>query len=213
MWRRAVKLVASGDRRSRRIRWRDSRRCPARRMPGRTRRWPSTGETFQAALRPASAALHARMRRSTRCGARCRANGMLSFDVGAHTHQIAQPMDRARAQDLPHHQRLVVHGLRPAGRDRGQARAARPAGGLHARRRLLPDDLRRGRGREAARHHAADRRARRPLARADQGEADPPPVPALRHGVAAGRVPRAAEPLFRRAGGRRPQSPDALEAR
>ena len=28
------------------------------------------------------------MRRSTRCAARCRANGILSFDVGAHTHQI-----------------------------------------------------------------------------------------------------------------------------
>ena len=29
------------------------------------------------------------MRRSTRCAARCRATGVLAFDVGAHTHQIA----------------------------------------------------------------------------------------------------------------------------
>ena len=53
-----------------------------------------------------------------------------------------EPVERARAEDLPHHQRLVVDGLRPAGRDRGQARAPGPARRLPDRRRLLPDDLR-----------------------------------------------------------------------
>jgi thiamine pyrophosphate-dependent acetolactate synthase large subunit-like protein len=114
-----------------------------------------------------------------------------------------QPMERPCAQDLPHHQRLVVHGLRSAGRDRGQARAPAGAGGLPAGGRLLPDDVRRGRDRQAARHPASDRGARRPLARAHQGEADPPPVPALRHRAAGGSLPRAAGALFRRAGARR----------
>src|SRR5207248_4174408 len=45
---------------------------------------------------------------------------------------------------LPHHQRLVVDGLRPPRRDRRQARAPRGAGGLPHRRRLFPDDVRRG---------------------------------------------------------------------
>ena len=186
-------------------------------LPGATNTWAAATlsdhrRTFQSALRPASASFtaHAAIDAVRRALPK---NGILSFDVGAHTHQIGEPMDRARAQDLPHHQRLVVDGVRPAGRDRRQARAPRPAGGLHAGRRLLPDDLRRGRGGEAARPHAADRGARRPLARADQGEADPAPVPALRHRVAARRVPRPAQPLFRRAGGRRAHAPTPSKRR
>jgi acetolactate synthase-1/2/3 large subunit len=51
-------------------------------------------------------------------------DGVLSFDVGAHTHQICQPVDSACAEDLPDHQRVVVDGLRLPGRDR--AKLARP---------------------------------------------------------------------------------------
>ncbi len=40
---------------------------------------------------------------------------------GAHAPD-RQSMERARAQEFPHHQRLVVHGFRPAGCDCGQAR-------------------------------------------------------------------------------------------
>src|SRR5262249_22513816 len=75
-----------------------------------------------------------------------------------------------------------------------------PTGG-----RLLSDDVRRGRDRQAARHHASGRRARRPLARADQGKADPPPGPARRNRTACGSRPRAAGALFRRAHARRHQ--------
>src|SRR5215510_16247484 len=73
------------------------------------------------------------------------------------------------------------------------------------RRRLLSDDLRRGRGGEAAWAHTADRGARRQVARAHQGQADSPSVPALRHRAAGRRLSRAARALFRRACGRRAQ--------
>src|SRR6266511_2133651 len=117
---------------------------------------------------------------------------------GAHAPD-REPMERGCAQDVPHHQWLVFHGLCSARRDRGQACAPAGAGGLPAGRRLLSDDLRRGRDRQAARHHASDRRPRRPLARAHQGEADPAPIPALRHRTASGGLSRAAGALFRRA--------------
>ena len=178
-------------------------------LPASTNAWtPETlaehRRAFQAALRPATntftahAAIDAVRRALPREG--------LAVVRRRRAHPPdREPVDRARAEDLPHHQRLVVDGLRPARRDRGEARAAGPAGRLHARRRLLPDDLRRGRGRQAHGHHAAGRRARRQMARADQGEADPPPVSALRNRIAGGGIHRAAAALFRRARGRRPQ--------
>ena len=88
--------------------------------------------------------------------------GLLSFDVGAHTHQIASQW-AAHAPKSFH----ITNGWSSMGFGLPGAIAAKLArpdlpGGLPHRRRLLPDDLRRGRGGEAARHHAAGRRARRP---------------------------------------------------
>ena len=60
-------------------------------------------------------------------------------------------------------------------------------------------------------HHAAHRRARRQMAGADQGEADPPPVPALRHRAPGRGLSRAAGALFRRAGASACAAPTALE--
>ena len=103
-----------------------------------------------------------------------------------------QPMAGVRTEEFSDHQRLVVHGLRLARRHRRQAGAARSAGRLFDRRRLFPDDLRRGRDREALRHRAAHRGARRQMAGPHQGQAGAPPVPALRHRTAARRLSRAA---------------------
>src|SRR4029450_1742997 len=98
--------------------------------------------------------------------------GLLSFDVGAHTHQIASQWAShapksfhitngwssmgfgfagAIAAELAPPHRVAAPGLRLAGRHCREARASRPAGGLPHRRRLLPDDLRRGRRGQAAR--------------------------------------------------------------
>jgi Thiamine pyrophosphate enzyme, N-terminal TPP binding domain/Thiamine pyrophosphate enzyme, central domain len=150
---------------------------------------------FHQALRPTS--LHRPCR--DRCGAPGAATGRHPVVRCRRPHPSdRQPMDGARADDVPHYQWLVLHGLRSARRHRGEACAFRPAGGLPDRRRLLPDDLRRGRGGEAARPRAAHRRSRRQMACPHQGEADPPPVPALRHRPAGGGLPRAARALFRR---------------
>jgi hypothetical protein len=71
-----------------------------------------------------------------------------------------QSVDGACARDIPHHQRLVIHGFWVAGSDCGQACAPRLAGGLPAGRRLLPDDLWRGGNRQAPGYRPSDRRAR-----------------------------------------------------
>jgi acetolactate synthase I/II/III large subunit len=158
---------------------------------------------FHEALRPASSAFtaHAAIDAVRRA---LPPDGILSFDVGAHTHQIASQWT-AHAPKTFHiiYQWLVLHGFRAARCHRGKACAAGPAGGLPDRRRLLPDDLRRGRGGETSRPRAARRRARRQVARPHQGQADPPPVPALRHRSAGGGLPRRARALFRRPGARR----------
>src|SRR5262249_32876796 len=86
---------------------------------------------FHAALRPGRQVVHGacRDRRGTpriaaRGAARVRRRRAYASD--------REPMERPCAQDVPHHQWLVVHGLRSAGRDRGQARAPGGAGGLPA---------------------------------------------------------------------------------
>ena len=127
-------------------------------LPASTNAWtPETlaehRRAFHAALRPADQHLH-RACRDRRGAARAAARRPAVVRRRRAHPPDREPVDRARAEDLPHHQRLVVDGLRPARRDRGEARAAGPAGGLHARRRLLPDDLRRGRGGQA---HGASR--------------------------------------------------------
>ena len=99
------------------------------------------------------------------------ADGILAYDVGAHTHQIATPVAHRPARHLPRHQRLVLDGLRHAGRLRREARPSRAtvvgvvgdgcfqmtAGELAMARRLSLA--------------VADRRPQRRLARPDQGEA------------------------------------------
>ena len=139
----SVKLAAPGYRRSRRVA-RRPRSTPREQQfldagcPSRT----SQGLPRCAAARQQS--LHSP--RGDRCRAARAAAGGPAVVRRRRAHPPdRQPVDRTRAKDLPHHQRLVVYGLRPAGSDRGEARAARRAGGLPDRRRLLPDDLWRGR--------------------------------------------------------------------
>jgi acetolactate synthase-1/2/3 large subunit len=111
--------------------------------------------TFQQALRPTtnSFSAHAAIDAVRLHAARRR----IVVRRRAHTHQIGS-VDRARTQDVPDHQWLVVDGLWLAGRDRGEARAPRSAGGLLDRRRLLSNDVRRGRVCQAAWADTSDRR-------------------------------------------------------
>ena len=117
-----------------------------------------------------------RARRNRRGAAALPRDGLLSFDVGAHTHQIASQWT-AHAPKTFH----ITNGWSSMGFGLpGAIAASSPAGtagGLPDRRRLLPDDLRRGRGGEAHGARGADRRARRQMAGADQGEADPRQFP------------------------------------
>ncbi len=118
-----------GDRRSRSIPRAACRDAAPPVLPGRTRRLPSTvARSRQRCGRhrkpfTAHAAIDAvRARAAARRHPRVRCRRAYASD--------RQPMDRARAEIIPDHQRLVVDGLRTACRDRGQARAARSAGRL-----------------------------------------------------------------------------------
>ena len=144
-------------------------------------------------------------RRSTRCAARCRATAC-SSSTSARTPTRSPangPRTRPRAFHITNGWSSMGFGLPGA----IAAKLARPdlpvvcligdgcfqmtCGEVAVAKRLgltLPD-----------------RRARRPLARADQGQADPAPVPALRHRAAGRGVSRAARALFRRAGDGRAQ--------
>lgn len=98
---------------------------------------------FQAALRPPveGFAPHQEIDAVRRALPR---DGILAFDVGAHTHQIASQWPAHAPRTF---QWVVVDGLRTAGSDRRQDRAAGCAGGLPNRRRLLSDDVRKASGR------------------------------------------------------------------
>ena len=161
-------------------------------------------KAFHAALRPptntftAHAAIDAVRRALPR-------EGLLSFDVGAHTHQIASQWT-AHAPKTFH----ITNGWSSMGFGLPGAIAAKLA------RPDLPVVCMLGDGcfqmtcgevavAKRMGHRASRRRARRQMAGADQGQADPPPVPALRHRAAGRGLHRAAAALFRRARGRRPQ--------
>ena len=82
----------SGDRRSRRLRSRGCSRNRRPRMCGTRRNWPSTAATSRRRLRPAANPPRASFTAHAAIDAVRRAlprEGLLSFDVGAHTHQIA----------------------------------------------------------------------------------------------------------------------------
>ena len=70
------------------LRWRGSPPCPPATIHGHTRRWLTHRKAFHAALRPATNTFtaHAAIDAVRRALPR---EGVLSFDVGAHTHQIA----------------------------------------------------------------------------------------------------------------------------
>ena len=159
---------------------------------------------FQAALRPATNTFtaHAAIDAVRRALPR---EGLLSFDVGAHTHQIASQWT-AHAPKTFH----ITNGWSSMGFGLPGAIAAKLA------RPDLPVVCMLGDGcfqmtcgevaiAKRMGHRAARRRARRQVAGADQGQADPPPVPALRHRAAGRGLHRAAAALLRRAGSRRPQ--------
>ena len=70
-------------------------------------------------------------------------DGIMTCDVGAHTHLIGQKWRTPRAGNPADDERLVSDGIRSARRDRREAMSAR-AIGLHCgRRRWLPDERRR----------------------------------------------------------------------
>ncbi len=69
------------------VRWRGSPPCPPATIHGRTMRWPAP-KGFPRGAPSRNQHLH-RPCRDRRGAARAAARGLLSFDVGAHTHQIA----------------------------------------------------------------------------------------------------------------------------
>ena len=158
-------------------------------------------KSFHGQLRPASAifTVHQAIDAVRRALPR---EGLLAFDVGAHTHQIASQWSAHTPKSFH-----ITNGWSSLGFALPAAIAAKLA------RPQLPVVALLGDGcfqmtcgevatDQAPRSHPSHRGARRPLAGADQGQADPPPVPALRHRAAAGRLPRAAGPLFQRPGDR-----------
>ena len=132
-------------------------------------------------------------------------NGILTFDVGAHTHQIASQWTAHAPKEFHITNGWSSMGVRPAVGNCGETRAAGPAGRVRSGRRLFPDDLWRTGDRQTAGDLSAGGGAGRPLARPDPGQAGTPPVADLRHRVAGRRIPRPAGALFRRAGRRRPR--------
>ena len=87
-----------------------------------------------------------RFRRASGFGRSARqipADGILAYDVGAHTHQIATQWRTDVPRTLLVDQRLVVDGLRHAGGLRGEAGSSRAHRRCDRRRRLLSDDGRR----------------------------------------------------------------------
>jgi acetolactate synthase I/II/III large subunit len=87
--------------------------CPPRPTNGPATRWTRTGARSRRRC-GRQARISPRMPPSTRCAARCRATGCCVRRRRPHPPD-REPVDRARAENLPHHQRLVVDGLRPAG--------------------------------------------------------------------------------------------------
>ncbi len=85
-----------------------------------------SASAFQAALRPAAARLHAHRGDRRRAAPCCRAEGILAFDVGAHTHQIASQWTAHAPGQFLVHEQLVVDGVRHPSGDRREARPARP---------------------------------------------------------------------------------------
>ena len=110
----SVNVVARSHRRSRRIARARSPPSPAGRTHGRTTRSPSTARRSSGAA-ARDQHLHRRMRRSTPCAARCRAKAC-SRSTSARTRTRSRASGPRTRRDLPHHQRLVVDGLRPARR-------------------------------------------------------------------------------------------------
>ena len=150
---------------------------------GTGRRWPSIVADFmrRCALRPGPFTAHAAIDAVRRALPR---DGLLSFDVGAHTHQIASQWT-AHAPKSFH----ITNGWSSMGFGLPGAIAAKLARPDLPVVCLLGDgcfQMTCGEVATAKRlgHHASGRRARRPLARAHQGQADPAPVPALRHRAA-----------------------------
>ena len=140
-------------------------------------------------------------------------DGVLSFDVGAHTHQIASQWTAHAPKTFQ-----ITNGWSSMGFGLPGAIAAKLARPDLPVVCLLGDgcfQMTCGEVAIAQAHGAgaADRRARRQVAGADQGQADPPAVSALRHRAAERGLWRAAAALFRRAGGRRPQPVGAGGAR
>jgi len=160
-------------------------------------RWTATAlddhrRAFHKALRPASAAFTAHAAIDAVRQA-LPPDGILSFDVGAHTHQIASQWTAHAPKRF-----LITNGWSSMGFGLPGAIAAKLA------RPDLPVVCLIGDGCfQMTWPHAARRRARRQVVGPHQGEADPPPVPALRHRPAGGGLPRAARALFRRPGARR----------
>src|SRR5262245_34196876 len=114
-------------------------------------------------------------------------------------------MDDPRAADVPHHERLVLDGLRASRRHRRQARKSGSSRDRARRRWMFSDDVRRGRRGPAPWIVPAHRRPGRRLALADPGQAGSSALRPLRDRPrrAVARGPAGA--LLRRASCRRAQ--------
>ena len=126
-WRRSAMRWPAGARTT-------STAARARRLAAE---WDATVEArLHARARPAPGPVGGHRRRQPR--SRTRATSCLRG--GQHARRPAQAVAHPRPEGLPRRVRLLVHGLRDRRRPGREARRARPRGGRHGRRRLLPDD-------------------------------------------------------------------------
>ena len=136
--------------------------CVLRRMndftPG-SYEWPSDAalrhkEKFQKALRPQVPHFAAHEAIDVVREVTPRIGGNPLLRRGRAHAPNSQPVDGARPAHLPHHERVVLDGLRPARRHRRETRMSRQTRRRPHRGRVFPDDVRRGGRRQenGARH-------------------------------------------------------------
>ena len=163
---------------------------------GRCAEWSQHRSALDRALRPSGSGFSAHHVLDV-LRERLPADGILAYDVGAHTHQIATQW----RTDLPN-TLLATNGWSSMGYGMPAAYAAklglsRALGRLRCRRRRLPDDGGRAGAGAAAQSRGADDRAQRRLARPDESETGAQKLSALRR--APRRAAGIAAALFRRA--------------
>ena len=157
-----------------------------------------------------------RANRFARSARRCRAETIVTTDVGLAQISVRAVLAEPSSGNVLDVERTVGHGLRAERGDRREARATGCAGAGRRRRRRVLDERAGARDRRARRRAVCDGRARRRQLFVDQARAGEPQARAVPHGLPSdrqrqdGRSVRragAAHVRSRRAGGGRAGAP------